>query len=138
MHKFTRHLLHKFRHQKPQRKQYFPHKWIQPVYGKKQQFTQSDINEPQLSPTTTREIKATIGTCLYYTQSVDMTNQTVLNYPTTTQFKPTAITRTKVNHLDYLDTHPDTKLRYNDSDMILHYNSDTSYLVEKKTRNRIG
>ena len=48
-------------------------------------------------------------------------------------------TRTKVSHLlDCIDTHPDAKLRYHNRGIILHCDNDTSYLAEKKARNRVG
>jgi hypothetical protein len=40
--------------------------------------------------------------------------------------------------LDYLATHPDTTIRYHDSDMILHIHSDASYLSVSNARSRLG
>ena len=39
--------------------------------------------------------------------------------------------------LNYAATHPDTKIRYPGSNMVLHIDSDTSLLV-KKSRSRVG
>ena len=62
-----------------------------------------------------------------------------LNTLATTQSKPAATTKQKNNHLlDYLDIHPDTKLLYHASDMILQCDSDVAYLVETKARSRVG
>ena len=56
-----------------------------------------------------------------------------LNTLATTQSKSTVATKQKIDQLlDYLDTHPDAKLRYHASDMILHCDSDAAYLVEIK------
>jgi hypothetical protein len=45
------------------------------------------------------------------------------------QTKATEKTQAATNQLlDYLVTHPDTTIRYHASDMILHINSDASYL----------
>ena len=44
-----------------------------------------------------------------------------------------------VNHLlDYCHTHPDAKLCYHPSDMILHIHSDASYNSESKAQSRAG
>jgi hypothetical protein len=40
--------------------------------------------------------------------------------------------------LDYLATHPDAIIRYHASDMILHINSDASYLSVSNARSRLG
>jgi hypothetical protein len=40
--------------------------------------------------------------------------------------------------LDYLETHPDTTIRYHASDMTLHIHSDASYLSVSNTRSRLG
>ena len=40
--------------------------------------------------------------------------------------------------LDYCHTHPDAKVRYHASDMILHIHSDASYNSEAKSRSRAG
>jgi hypothetical protein len=39
--------------------------------------------------------------------------------------------------LDYLATHPDAKIRFHVSDMILHINSDASYLSVSNSRSRL-
>jgi len=40
--------------------------------------------------------------------------------------------------LNYLATHPDTKIRYYESNMILHVHSDGSYLSAPKSQSRAG
>jgi hypothetical protein len=40
--------------------------------------------------------------------------------------------------LNYCNTHPETKIRYHASDMILHIHSDTSYLSENEAKSRAG
>jgi hypothetical protein len=40
--------------------------------------------------------------------------------------------------LDYLATHPDAKIRFHASDMVLHLHSDASYLSVSKARHRLG
>jgi hypothetical protein len=40
--------------------------------------------------------------------------------------------------LNYCNTHPETKIRYHASDMILHIHSDASYLSENEAKSRAG
>jgi hypothetical protein len=40
--------------------------------------------------------------------------------------------------INYCNTHPETKIRYHASDIILHIHSDTSYLSENKAKSRAG
>ena len=62
-----------------------------------------------------------------------------LNSIGTQQSSPTLDTKAKtLNLLDYLATHPDHTLRYHASEMILHIDSDTAYLVEPKAKSRAG
>ena len=40
--------------------------------------------------------------------------------------------------LDYVNTYPNPKIRYNASDMILYVDSDVAYLVAEKAKSRIA
>jgi hypothetical protein len=54
------------------------------------------------------------------------------------QTKATDKTQATTNQiLDYLATHPDATIRYHASDMILHINSDASYLSVSHARSRL-
>jgi hypothetical protein len=55
------------------------------------------------------------------------------------QTKATSDTADKViKLLNYCNTHPETKIRYHTSDMILYIHSDSSYLLERDTKSRVG
>jgi hypothetical protein len=55
------------------------------------------------------------------------------------QSQATNITADKViKLLNYCNTHPETKIGYHASDMILHIHSDASYLSEKDAKIRAG
>jgi hypothetical protein len=55
------------------------------------------------------------------------------------QSAPTENTMKRVNQfLDYMWTHPDAKIQYRASDMILNVRSDASYLTAPKERSRAG
>jgi hypothetical protein len=55
------------------------------------------------------------------------------------QSNATEVTADKViKLLIYCNTHPETKIRYHASDMILHIHSDASYLSENEAKIRAG
>ena len=55
------------------------------------------------------------------------------------QSAPTEETLDHVNQfIEYMWTHPDAKIRYRASDMILNVHSDASYLSAPKARSRAG
>jgi hypothetical protein len=62
-----------------------------------------------------------------------------INFLTSEQSKATAVTAYKViKLLNYWNTHPETKMRYHASGMILHIHSDASYLSENEAKSRAG
>ena len=80
-----------------------------------------------------------MGTLLYYAQAVDAKMLVALGRIAAQQASATQATSTYVTHLlDYSHTHPNDKVRYHVSDMILHIHSDASYNSEAKTRSRSG
>jgi hypothetical protein len=61
-----------------------------------------------------------------------------LNDIATEQTAATEKTKTAAGQLlDYLATHPDAKIHFQASDMILHIHSDASYLSVSKARSRL-
>jgi hypothetical protein len=79
------------------------------------------------------------GTLLYYARAVDPTLIMPINVLASEQSKATAVTAYKViKLLNYCNTHPEKKIRYHASDMILHTHSDDSYLSEKEAKSREG
>jgi hypothetical protein len=62
-----------------------------------------------------------------------------INVLASEQSNATAVTADKVIKLhNYCNTHPETKIRYHASDMILHIHSDASYLSENEANIRAG
>jgi hypothetical protein len=62
-----------------------------------------------------------------------------LNDIATEQTKATEKTQAATNQmLDYLATHPDARIRYHSSDMVLHIHSDASYLSVSNAWSRLG
>jgi hypothetical protein len=80
-----------------------------------------------------------MGTLLYYSRADDPTLIMPINVLAYAQSKATAITADKViKLLNYYTTHPETKIRYHASNMIIYIHSDASYISEKEAKSREG
>ena len=78
-----------------------------------------------------------MGSILFYVQSVDSTFLVGLNSIAMQQTSATDNTlKRKEDLMDYAATHPDAKIRYRASEMILQIHTDASYLSEPKARSR--
>jgi hypothetical protein len=120
--------LSKFQHDAPKHPQHTPSQYVTPVYGAKTQYATTD-EKPPLTPKQCLKIQKVTGSVLYYARAVDPTILMSLNDIATEQTMVTEKTQAATNQmLDYLATHPDATIRYHASDMILHINSDASYL----------
>ena len=79
------------------------------------------------------------GGCLYYGRAVDDTIIMALSAIASEQAAATENTERKVlNILNYLATHPEAKIRFHASDMLLNVHSDASYLSETRARSRLA
>jgi hypothetical protein len=124
------------RHPKPTRPQHSPHRWAAPVYGQKIQLATSDLS-PLLDKAGIKRVQQISGLFLYYSRSCDPTIIVALNEISNNQARPTEHTEAACNMLlDYLATHPDAKIRYHASDMVLAVCSDAAYLVLPNARSR--
>jgi hypothetical protein len=98
-----------------------------------------ETTSPALFDKDVNKLKQLTGTLLYYARAVDPTLIMPINVLASEQSKSTAVTADKViKTLNYCNTHPETKIRYHASDMILHIHSDASYLSEKEAKSRAG
>jgi hypothetical protein len=94
---------------------------------------------PELSDKDVNKLQQLTGTLLYYARVVAPTLIMPINALASEQSKATAITVDKViKLLNYCNTHPETKIRYHASDMILHIHSDASYFSENEAKIRAG
>jgi hypothetical protein len=74
---------------------------------------------------------------LYYARAVDSTMLVAIGTLATQQAAPTVATMRALTHLlNYCSTNPEATIRYHASEMILHVESDASYLSESKGRSR--
>jgi hypothetical protein len=94
---------------------------------------------PALSDKDVNKLQQLTGTLLYYAGAVDPTLIMPINVLASEQSNVTEITADKViKLLNYCKTHPETKIRYHASEMILHIHSDASYLSENEAKIRAG
>ena len=76
---------------------------------------------------------------MYYTRAIDCTVGVALSTIASEQAKATERTKQRAYLLlDYLCKHPDAKIKFYASDMILNIHSDASYLSETRARSRVG
>ncbi len=78
-----------------------------------------------------------MGSILYYTWVVDMIVLIALSTIASEQMKGTECTMEKaLQLLNYLATHPNAKVLFQASDIIMNIYSDALYLTELKSRSR--
>jgi hypothetical protein len=131
-------VLKKFQHDTPKYPQHTPSKYVTPIYGAKIQYATRD-ETPLLSEKRCTNIQKITGSVLYYARAVYPTLCMPLNDIATEQTKATENTQEEADQLvDYLATHSDATIRYQKSEMILHINSDASYLSVSHARSRLG
>jgi hypothetical protein len=131
--------LHKYQHAAPARPEHAPHTCNPPVYGAKTQYVEKETTSPAHSDKEVNKLQQLTGTLLYYARAVDPTLIIPINVLASKQSRATAHTADKViKLLNYCNTHPETKIRYHESDMIIYIHSDASYLSEKEAKIRAG
>ena len=82
-----------------------------------------------------------VGNFLYYTRAIDSTMMPALNDISSEQANTTESTLKKCKTLlDYAATYPNVSVRFYESDMILHIDSDSdlAYIVKAKARSRVA
>jgi hypothetical protein len=131
--------LHKYQHPAPARPDHSPHTWNPPIYGARTQSVTETITSPALSKKEIDKLQQLTGTLLYYARAVDPTLIIPINVLASGQSTATNVTEEKViKLLNNCNTHPESKIRYHSSDIILHIHSDASYLSEKKQKAELG
>jgi hypothetical protein len=100
---------------------------------------ENETTSPALSAKDVNKLQQLTGTLLYYARAVDPTLVMPINVLASEKSKATSDTADKViKLLNYCNTHPETKIRYHASDMILYIHSDASYLSEREAKSRAG
>jgi hypothetical protein len=121
---------------KPQQCPFLPN----PItYGKDNQTPMPANDSPLLDDAGKKRIQQVGGSCLYYARAIDLTILMALLDITTQQAAPTENTKKQFKQfLDYMWTHPDAKIRYPTSDMILNVHFNASYLSAPHARSHAG
>jgi hypothetical protein len=131
--------LHKYQHPAPAHPEHAPYGWNPPIYGAKTQVVSDPTPSPALSDKDVNKLQQLTGTLLYYARVVDPTRIMTINVLASEQSNAIEVTADKViKLLNYCNTHPETKIRYHASEMILHINSYASYLSENEAKIRAG
>jgi hypothetical protein len=129
--------LAKYNHEKPKKPQHCPWEPAPIKYGSKSQETDQPDTSPPLDKARTQQIQQIVESFLYYSRATDPTIPHALNELSSQQSKATKETaKCAAQFLDYMATHPDAKIRYHASDMILNVHSDASYLSASNTSSR--
>jgi hypothetical protein len=129
--------LQRFEHPQPAKPQHSPHKWQKPSYGAKVQYALEPDDSPALTAADTTRVQEVLGTLLFYARAVDVTMLPAIGTIATQQASATEETLEATTHLlNYCATHPDAIVRFSASDMVLHVDSDASYLSASKARSR--
>ena len=134
---YIKKLLQKYKHAVSKHPQHCPFAPPPKQYGSAAQTTEPiDISDP-LSAEQIKHLQGIIGSILYYARAVDMTVLMALSTIASRQAKGTEQTLSQARQLlDYLAMHPDAKVRFHASDMIMNVHSDASYLSEANARSR--
>jgi hypothetical protein len=131
--------LHKYQHSARTRPEHAPRTWNPLIYGANMQFVTEATISPALSDKEINKLQQLTGTLLYYSRAVDPTLIMLINVLASEQSTATNVTADNIiKLLNYCNTHPETKIRYHSSDMILHIHSDASYLSEDEAKSRAG
>jgi hypothetical protein len=139
MPKFVPDKLHEFAHPKPKQPQHAPHPAPEVRFGRSAQEPRPPDSSPLLPPEGKKRVQKIVGSFLYYGRAVDITILKALNSLSRQQSAPTTMTADHTDQLlDYLATHPNAKIRYYASGMILQIHSDASYANEPDARSTAG
>ena len=112
--------LQQYKHSKPTRPQHSPHPVAPRRYGKSAQHPIPPDETPVAVPDGILCVQQVVGSILYYTRAVNLTELTALTTLGSEQDKSNAHTLKSTEHLlGYLATHPNATLRYYASDMVL-------------------
>jgi hypothetical protein len=118
-----------------------PHPWVKPTFGQKIQLTEPEDESELLNAKEVHIIQKIIGKFYYYARAVDHTMLVALGELATRQTEGVAtkqVAEDVTHFLNYAATHPNAAIKYHASGMVLHVDSDASYLSVRKARSRVG
>ena len=128
-----------FGHKMLDKPKHSPYKAPSHVYGSGAQDTIPPDETTKIDEKQNKVVQQVIGGCLYYGRAVDDTILPALSAIASEQASATENTEKKVlKLLNYLATHPEAKVRFHASDMVLNIHSDASYLSEPRAQSRLA
>ena len=130
--------LHTLQHPAPAKPQHAPAKCKPIHYGAKVQTNEVDDTKP-LPKEGIKRIQEDVGRFIWYSNATDPTMAKTLSTIANKQAKATEKVKKEADHfLDYCYTHPDARVRFYASDMILAIHSDGSYNSVPGSKSRVG
>ena len=124
--------LQSYKHSKPTCPHHSPHPVGPRQYGKSSQDPIPPDDTTAGVPDSILQIQHVVWSILYYARAVDLTALKVLTTLRSDQAKATTHTMKRTEHLlDYLATHPNAKMRYYASSMVLNIHSYASYASKR-------
>ena len=134
---YVKRQLLKYKHIVAPRPQHCPYSPEPRKYGSEAQAPPPPDTTRTLDKEEIKKIQRIVGSILYYARAVDMTVLMALSTIASEQTTGTERTMEKaIQVLDYLATHPNAKVKFRASDMVMNIHSDASYLTEPKARSR--
>jgi hypothetical protein len=135
MPKYIPHMMSQFYHERPLKGKLSPAVYTAPHWGDKLQAPTREDNTPLLDATQIKRVQQIVGSCLFYARAIDSTFLPATCAVSSEQSKPTQkVLEDAERILEYAHLHPNNKLVFKASDMILHIKSDASYLSRSKSR----
>ena len=115
-----------------------PSVYTPPSYGARTQFTDVD-DSAAATPSQIKRLQEIVGSFLYYARAVDTTMLEAVNHLASMQANPTQRVMEAADRLlAYAAAYPCNKLRLTACGMILHIQSDASYLSRDGSRSVAG
>eukprot|EP01034_Spumella_vulgaris_P021900 gene21900-27977_t len=115
-----------------------PEVYTPPQYGAHVQHAQSD-ESAGLSGEQVHRLQEIVGCLLFYARAVDCTMLTAINHISSEQARPTErVMEMAQRLLRYAASYPSHELVYSACDMVLHIQSDASYLSRSGARSVAG
>ena len=139
MPKYVPRVLQRYKHTAPSKPQHSPYQCAPKWYGKDAQLPLPIDDSPKLNKKGITQIQQIVSAILYYAHCVNITLLMMLSTIAHEQTKATKTMNLSVNQmLDYCAIHPNAKICFHTSDMVLNIHSDASYLNAPEARSHIG
>eukprot|EP00804_Cyclotella_cryptica_P004433 CCRYP_006852-RB/>CCRYP_006852-RB protein AED:0.14 eAED:0.09 QI:0/-1/0/1/-1/1/1/0/489 len=129
--------LTKYNHPRPKKPVHTPWKHIPSNTASCPTNTLPHDDSPPLNNQQIKHVQQIVGSFLYYSRATDPTISHALCKLATQQAHAMENTLKRCTHfLEYMATHPDARIRYYASDMVLNIHSDASYLSVRDAKSR--